>query len=135
MSNLGSIIASAQQSDRRREYLRRTSPYYPDYIILEDEGIMYISTILRMEKDGKWYKVHFIETGMQRETEKEMLTRSIKKIYTRFIKKIYIFQQLGTIDPNLKDPLGRVIFPLDENQQPEPQRMEELLNGPKRKTS
>ena len=127
MSNLGSIIAAAQQADHRRESLRRSSPYYPDYIVREDQGVTYVSTILRMEKGGKWYAIHFIESDVRKDPEELLLDR--------LMRNVYLFQQLGTIDSNFKDPLGREIYPLDENQQPETKRMEELLNGPKRKTN
>lgn len=116
--NLSKILNGAQRDDQRRHFLRNGSPVYPDYMTLEDDNMLFLSTIVRIEHEGEWYAVHFIESTSSNEELKGL---------KRLMKKVYMFQVLGTIQPDMEDHFGRKLYPKDQ-QISEETRLSEALN-------
>ena len=69
--SLSKIIASYQDFLEVTAYLSANSPYYPETIKLEAGRTIYYSTRVRIERDGKWYAIHCVESFMPTATVDE----------------------------------------------------------------
>lgn len=49
--------------DKKVERLKAESKYYPYLHIRYESNEVYCSTLVRIERNGKWYTVHCVESG------------------------------------------------------------------------
>ena len=70
---LRKILRDNETFINRVASLKKESPYYPSVIVREYErhhepyNEIYISTLVRIERDGVWYVVHCLESGVETE--------------------------------------------------------------------
>ena len=74
--------------------LNPISPYFPEYVewlcfndnpLIKEKYKIFLSTIIRIEEDGVWYKVHCVESGFG------------KDVYKYFLLSCYRIQHLYMI--------------------------------------
>ena len=67
--------------------LNPISPYFPEYIeklypndnpLIKEKHRIFLSTIIRVERDGVWYKVHCVESGFGKDVYKYFLLSCYK---------------------------------------------------------
>lgn len=73
------------------EALKKQSNYYPKIIRARKLYVTYYSTLVRIERDGKWYVVHCVESLSQ--------TLKVEEIYClmRLIESVHKIQHLYKI--------------------------------------
>jgi hypothetical protein len=108
--------------------LKKDSPFYPDILTREYEQetgrYLYLSTTIRIQRDGKWYKVHCIESiACMTITPKFWEQQLIQ----RLIRNVYICQLFHQINTELINSDGESLQDIDENQISEKQRMIDLF--------
>lgn len=118
MSTLQKIIAEKHWMDGFRNLAKRQAKYFPTITKIEADDLIGYSTLVRVkDPNGKWYKVHCLETfnisygsGSEVETIKRLVSMAHK---TEFL---YIPQDLRDVD-------GVYIDDLDECQTEEKERL------------
>jgi hypothetical protein len=84
--NTEGILSQAKKHQDFIQQLKEHSPYYPDYVTGLNFGNTYISTIVRIEREGKWYRVHCVESMHGFAT--------LPALYPKFMKTVYKIQHL-----------------------------------------
>lgn len=116
--------------------LKKESSYYPSVLIkyydsgigmdfrdsVEESKACYVSTLLRIEREGVWYVVHCVESIISNEMVDEM------NLLKRFMASVYQIQFLYQI-PNFTDPDGIPLQDVDRIQQSEVDRLTFLYMG------
>lgn len=95
---------------KRVHALKNKSPYFPEFIAARfDDNYIFLSTIVRVEKNGKWYRVHCVESFYPTPTANEatclaLLTKSAYKI--RYLYNIHEeIDELDTLQISEKERL------------------------------
>jgi hypothetical protein len=83
--------------------------------------VVKVSTYVRQKHDGIWYKVLFVQEHSYETTLDILLT--VKGIQDILRKEVYKFMLFGKIDTHLKDNYGKPVFPEDELQIEEDERL------------
>ena len=89
--------------------LKAISQYYP--IIKQDvhDGSIFLTTLVRIERDGKWYIVHCVESFTP--TKPEDFVQSFKNMMFNVHQIQYLYQISGTmedIDPLQQSEMDRL---------------------------
>lgn len=81
-------------------------------------GLYFLTALRKKHTDGKWYLVRF---------DRELFAPDNDAI-NMFHKEVYRFLIQGIIDPGLKSAIfGADIYPVDEDQRDESERLSELF--------
>ena len=96
------------------EGLSETTPYFPDYYSEIREGKILFACNVRHEHGGKWYKNLHVIRGY---------THIGDNIFRAFLKQVYLDIKLGKIDPSIKRPNGKPLYPVDSIQISEEERL------------
>lgn len=111
------IVKEATSFRERIAELKEKSSYYPEVVIEEYRNdhpeydrVVFASTLVRIERDGKWYVVHCVENIVPMETtsEKHLLIRLMDSVHK--IQHLYrITGQFEDVDPIQKSETDRLI--------------------------
>jgi hypothetical protein len=102
-------------------------PYYPDFFaedfsgINSDTRVVKISSYLRQKHNGIWYKVLFVRVITYNICLDPLLAAKDAKDLLR--KEVYNFMLFGKIDPKIKNNYDEPVFPEDEIQIEEDERL------------
>jgi hypothetical protein len=109
------ILAKVQGYKNRTAYLKSKSDYYPEVLCHNEteEGlpILFLSTLVRIEREGKWYVVHHVESGIVdgKYLSQEML------LMAKLVRAVHMTQNLYRIAPPMKQSDGSVFNCQDED--------------------
>ena len=116
------IIGKAQGFARQTSYLKENSPYYPDIFLTEEpsespSGRTFVgTTLVRIERDGKWYTVHHVHRHYTEEADSHLaITTATRFILERIMREAHLTQNLYVITGKYED--------IDTSQEPEADRL------------
>ena len=94
--------------------LKERSDYYPKVHTERYGNEVFISTLVRIKRDDKYYKIHCVESCVLIENS------SMLKLMLKFMTSVYSIQMLYKVDPERDE--------VDENQMDEVERLIELVS-------
>ena len=89
----------------RIKFLKKESDYYPKILFqeyldihVEKRKVLFASTFLRIERNGIWYKIHFVESIiLNKESDKvDLLLKIIGSVYS--VGHLYEINSLSEVD-------------------------------------
>lgn len=111
------IVTEATSFKGRVAELKRKSSYYPQVVIEEYpndhpeyDKVIFASTLVRIERDKKWYYIHCVENVVPTKTTSEihLLIRLMDSVHK--IQHLYkITGQFEDVDPLQKSETDRLI--------------------------
>ncbi|HTJ52656.1 MAG TPA: hypothetical protein VL443_24540 [Cyclobacteriaceae bacterium] len=114
MKSLQEICSDADKFKQKIYTLKERSPIYPDILIEKQNSKTYASTLIRIERDGVWYKVHVVEIDHHDPSLNIMVPENYYLIQ-RLLTQVYYIQFLYKIcgredvDVNQESELERII--------------------------
>lgn len=104
------------------------TPTYPEISIKVNKVAREISTLLRINRNGKWYRVKLLDRMY---FDQELYSYSygylVDTQYQRFLIELHKVSCLYEINENAVDDYGILLNPLDIDQRSEEERMSELM--------
>lgn len=73
--------------------LKSVSPYYPEVLRGERDGSIYLTTKVRIERDGKWYFVHHVRCFMPTNSTDSYI--ALKTLMFDCYQTIYLWKMSG----------------------------------------
>jgi len=111
------IVKETTSFKERIAELKEKSSYYPEVVIEEypndhpeSDRVVFASTLVRIERDGKWYAVHCVESVVPTKTtsEKHLLIRLMDSVHK--LQHLYkITGQFEDVDSLQKSEMNRLI--------------------------
>lgn len=99
---IAKILNEASHFEQMVSRLKKESGYYPNVIMLDHftDGRLekYASTLVRIQRSGKWYAIHCVESIIPNSTvsESHLLLRMMDSVYK--IQSLYILQPNDKLD-------------------------------------
>lgn len=95
-----------------RRKFSQDAPYYPNILLVREGTALYGGTYIRIERDGKWYKVLCVEAA---------ITNDAAQLLVKIMNIVYRIQWLYRLTGN--DNMEKI----DELQIPERERLLEIM--------
>ena len=117
--NLNKILLEGENHKKVVTSLKEISPIYPEVLNSWAVNIKttYLSTLVRIQREGKWYLVHCLES-FKAAPNYELQLRDVATGYQRLIRMAHNVQHLYMIGANMED--------LDPDQRSEDERLREM---------
>lgn len=110
------IIADINAFRNQTVWLELNSPYYPEMLLVKTGGEVILSTIIRKESEGKWYRWHLVKRCVEGIDESSDLVK-------RIMAEAYNIIIFGKVNLNIIDSERHPVFKLDTNQISEAERL------------
>lgn len=112
---MSKILKENKKFDRIVSELKKESDYYPQVLVKRYGSTLYSSTLVRINRDNKWYVVHCIESIVPTKdvTEKHLMLKMMESVY----EIMFLYKTTGVFEE------------VDGLQQSEVDRLVELYDG------
>lgn len=101
---LQSILKFADDFKKETAELKEKSPIHPAILLKGNpwKGEMVASTLVRIKRDGKWYKVHAVER-MGLPSNSELLILKLNAVASQIKEHFIVSEVWGDLDENQED--------------------------------
>ena len=122
-NRLEEMLSSANTHLSRVAAAKEKSPIYPDVLFDTIGAICFITTMVRICRDGIWYKIHhYDEINITYFKSDDDLVQSKTEMWKLLIVDAYKTQLFYKIT-DIKDGDGKLLYDIDTNQQSEQERL------------
>jgi hypothetical protein len=126
VSNVEAALKKHDSGIRQSTYLRNKSPYWPEIYSEMNNKFLCLSTYVRIYRDGKWYKVFCLESGVFEDISYEPII--LVQLFSRLIQSVHNIQHLYK-PGNFLDAHGDPIDEIDTSQESETERLFKKMTG------
>ena len=86
-----------------------------------------LQTYLRKEHEGKWYLCQFYKKFDNETHAPHRWNERCLEEMCKMHLEVYLFLTLGIVDPKAKNTFNELFYELDENQEPESERLKKAI--------